>query len=210
MLTYDFENVKEPLYEYIYKCIKSDIVSGNLKPGEKLPSKRTFAHNNGISTITIQNAYDQLISEGYVYSLPKKGYFVADIDVRTSTPKEAKITLDIKLPEEKAVYDIDLSNNEINPDNFPFSIWAKLSREIISNKKKELMEASPTGGKYEVRAAIAEHLKSFRGMLVDPNQIVIGAGTEYLYGLIIQLLGKDKSYCIENPGYKKLLQIYKQ
>ncbi|NLM14116.1 MAG: PLP-dependent aminotransferase family protein [Epulopiscium sp.] len=210
MLTYSFENVKEPLYEYIYKCIKSDIIAGNLKAGEKLPSKRTFARNNGISTITIQNAYDQLMSEGYIFSLPKKGYYVANIDIMSKIPKEARIALDIQLPEEKISYDIDLSNNAINPDNFPFSIWAKLSRETISNRKKELMEASPTGGKFEVRAAIAEHLRSFRGMLVDPNQIVIGAGTEYLYGLLIQLLGKDKSYCIENPGYKKLVQIYKQ
>lgn len=210
VLTYDFENVKEPLYEYIYKRIKSDIIAGNLKAGEKLPSKRTFARNNGISTITIQNAYDQLMSEGYIFSLPKKGYYVANIDIMSRISKEARITLDIQLPEEKVSYDIDLSNNEINPDNFPFSIWAKLSRETIANRKKELMEASPTGGKLEVRTAIAEHLRSYRGMLVDPNQIVIGAGTEYLYGLLIQLLGRDKNYCIENPGYKKLVRIYKQ
>ena len=74
MLTYHFDKVRGPLYLYVYKCIKNDILSGVLKPGEKLPSKRTFADNNGISTITIQNAYDQLISEGYVYTLPKKGY----------------------------------------------------------------------------------------------------------------------------------------
>lgn len=136
VLTYDFENVKEPLYEYIYKLIKSDIIAGNLKAGEKLPSKRTFARNNGISTITIQNAYDQLMSEGYIFSLPKKGYYVANIDIMSKIPKEARIALDIQLPEEKVSYDIDLSNNEINPDNFPFSIWAKLSRETIANRKK--------------------------------------------------------------------------
>lgn len=136
VLTYDFENVKEPLYEYIYKRIKSDIIAGNLKAGEKLPSKRTFARNNGISTITIQNAYDQLMSEGYIFSLPKKGYYVANIDIMSRISKEARITLDIQLPEEKVSYDIDLSNNEINPDNFPFSIWAKLSRETIANRKK--------------------------------------------------------------------------
>lgn len=71
MLTYDFQKAEGPMYAYVYQCIKEDIIKGNLQPGEKLPSKRTFAHNNGISTITIQNAYDQLISEGYVYTLPK-------------------------------------------------------------------------------------------------------------------------------------------
>jgi GntR family transcriptional regulator/MocR family aminotransferase len=125
-------------------------------------------------------------------------------------PQETSISLDIKIPEAPLKYDLDLSNNQINPSNFPFSIWAKLSRETMSERSKELMEVSPTGGAYELRAAIADYLKSFRRMLVDPNQIVIGAGTEYLYGLLIQILGNDKKYCIENPGYKKLTQIYKQ
>ena len=80
MLTYNFEDRDCPIYEYVYKCVKNDILSGRLKPGEKLPSKRSFANNNGISTITIQNAYDQLISEGYVYTLPKKGYYVSNIE----------------------------------------------------------------------------------------------------------------------------------
>lgn len=210
MLTYDFQKAKGPMYAYVYQCIKEDIIKGNLQPGEKLPSKRTFAHNNGISTITIQNAYDQLISEGYVYTVPKRGYYVAKIEGMQHLPREAEIQLDIRVPKEQESYLVDLSNNHMNPRNFPFSVWAKLSREIISKKSDELMEVSPTGGKYELRHAIAEHLKSFRGMLVDPNQIVIGAGTEYLYGVLIQLLGYDKNYCIENPGYQKLAKIYQQ
>ena len=210
MLTYVFDNSDTPLYEQVYKHIKSDIISGILSPGEKLPSKRSFARNNGISTITIQNAYDQLISEGYVFTVPKKGYYVANINEMTKIPTQTSIKLDIKIPEKPAKFRFDLSNNKINPDNFPFSIWAKLLRETMSERSRELMEVSPTGGIYELRAAIADYLKSFRGMLVDPDQIVIGAGTEYLYGLLIQILGKDKKYCIENPGYKKLAQIYKQ
>lgn len=210
MLTYVFENTGIPLYEQVYKCIKNDIVSGVLRPGEKLPSKRTFANNNGISTITIQNAYDQLISEGYIYTIPKKGYYVANIVGMPQIAKNYKVSLDIKLPEAPKQYAIDLSSNKMNPDNFPFSVWAKLSREVISDRSKELMEVPACGGVFKLRTAIADHLQSFRGMLVDPNQIIIGAGTEYLYGLLVQLLGNDKEYCIENPGYKKLVQIYKQ
>ncbi len=210
MLTYVFDNSDTPLYEQVYKHIKSDIISGILSPGEKLPSKRSFARNNGISTITIQNAYDQLISEGYVFTVPKKGYYVANINEMSRVPAGTSIKLDIKIPERPAKFRFDLSNNKINPDNFPFSIWAKLLRETMSERSRELMEVSPTGGIYELRAAIADYLKSFRGMLVDPDQIVIGAGTEYLSGLRIQILGKKKKYCIENPGYKKLAQIYKQ
>lgn len=208
MLTYVLKENNLPLYEQVYQYIKADILNGVLKPGEKLPSKRTFANHNGISTITIQNAYDQLISEGYIYTIPKKGYYVADIAKMAKLKGQPKLTLDIRLPKELPEYRIDLSNNRVNPDHFPFSVWAKLSREIIAAKSRELMEPSPTGGIYELRSAIAEHLKSFRGMLVDPDQIIIGAGTEYLYGLLVQLLGTDLEYCIENPGYRKLAQIY--
>ena len=209
MLTYVLKENNLPLYEQVYQYIKADILNGVLKPGEKLPSKRTFANHNGISTITIQNAYDQLISEGYIYTIPKKGYYVADIAKMAKLKGQPKLTLDIRLPKEPQEYRIDLSNNRVNPDHFPFSVWAKLSREIIAAKSRELMEPSPTGGIYELRSAIAEHLKSFRGMLVDPDQIIIGAGTEYLYGLLVQLLGTDLEYCIENPGYRKLAARYR-
>ena len=231
MLTYVFDESGVPLYEQAYRCIKNDIISGNLRSGEKLPSKRTFADNNGISTITIQNAYDQLISEGYVYTIPKKGYYVADIGAlargmaagtgelinntsrstsrNTLQNSEAK-TPDIRMPKRDTGYRIDLSSNRMGADSFPFTVWAKLSRETISARSRELMKVPPTCGIHELRAAIAAHLRSFRGMVVDPDQIIVGAGTEYLYGLLVQLLGADKGYCIENPGYKKLAKIYKQ
>lgn len=207
MLTYDFENVKIPLYEYIYKCIKNDIITGIIKPKAKLPSKRTFAKNNGVSTITIQNAYDQLISEGYVITIPKKGYYVAEISEMNIVRNKSKNSSCINVQEADSKY-INLSGNQINPKNFPFSVWAKLVRRTITEKSIELMTPSPTGGTSELRKAIAEHLHSFRGIEVDYNQIIIGAGTEYLYSLIIQLLGDDSVYCIENPSYFKIARIY--
>ena len=209
MITYNFENIKGPMYIYLYNCLKRDILSGVLKPDEKLPSKRTFAENNGISTITIQNAYDQLISEGYVYTKPKRGYYVANIEGMTKKVIAGSVHYDIKIPRKKE-YRFDFTGNEIDQKNFPFSVWAKVSRETMSERKDELMKIPPVSGTYKLREAIAKHLKSFRGMLVDPDQIVIGAGTEYLYGLITELLGSDKIYTIENPGYKKLVNIYRQ
>ena len=206
MLTYNYENVEGPIYEYIYKCIKNDILSGNLKANDKLPSKRTFARNNGISTITIQNAYDQLIAEGYIYTIERKGYFVSNLNI----VKEKKtVSYNIQIPKQPH-YKYDFAYNKMNTDNFPFSIWAKLGREVLSDKKEEIMQIAPCGGLTELREAIASHLLSFRGMAVDPNQIVIRAGTEYLYGVLDQLLGRDKKYAIENPGYKKLMNIYQQ
>ena len=213
MLSYDLSESKGPLYKSLYHFILEDIEQGKLKSNEKLPSKRSLARNLGISTISIENAYDQLISEGYIYSLPKRGYFVSEVEniVRLKTkslPKpEAKILLPQNTGKAPENY-FDFSSNRIENTSFPFSIWAKIIRETISTKEKELLEVSPCGGVEELRQAIASHLESFRGMNVNPEQIIVGAGTEYLYGLLIKLLGKDKVYCIENPGYKKLRKIY--
>lgn len=218
MLSYDLSNTQGPLYKTLYEFIKNDIQTGKLKSNEKMPSKRTLAKNLGISTISIENAYDQLICEGYLYSLPKRGYFVSnfsdfpsyvtEIGSHPSGKKYQNSNTETVIQESDNKIQFDFSSNQIENKNFPFSIWAKIIREIISTKERELLEISPAGGVTELKNAIANHLESFRGMRVNPKQIIVGAGTEYLYGLLIQLLGKDKIYCIENPGYKKLKQIY--
>ena len=208
MLTYDLTKTDGPLYKCLYECIKNDISQGKLSSGEKMPSKRTLAKNLGVSTITVENAYDQLIGEGYMFARPKKGYFIADVsDIRVIKAPVHK-ELSIKLPPEQDESIFDFSSNRTDSGNFPFSIWAKLMRETISLREQELLSVSPCGGVRELREAIASHLSSFRGMNVDPDQIIVGAGTEYLYGLLVKLLGTDKVYCVEDPGYKKISQIY--
>lgn len=208
MLTYDLSKAQGPIYIYIYDCIKADIAKGVLCENDKMPSKRTLASNLGVSIITIENAYEQLISEGYLYAIPKKGYYVSKLYHMRQQNKNKKASLHIKKRDSFPVYAFDFSSNRTSSEDFPFSIWAKLLRDTISQKEKELMTAAPCEGIFELRWAIAEHLKSFRGMTVDPDQIFVGAGTEYLYGLLIHLLGKEKIYGIENPGYKKLKRIY--
>lgn len=208
MLTYSFENIGHtPLYEHLYKCIKNDIMNGTLPAGTKLPSKRSFASNLGVSAITVENAYAQLLSEGYIYSRPKKGYYVSTFS-RSLLPPQAMPETAVALPEARPVFFADFSSNQTRPDNFPFSVWAKLMRETMQERNSELMTKPPCGGIFELREAIASHLKQFRDMQVQPEQIFVGAGTEYLYGLLVQLLGFDKVYAIENPGYEKIAQIY--
>lgn len=208
MLTYSFENIGHtPLYEHLYKCIKNDIMNGTLPARTKLPSKRSFASNLGVSAITVENAYAQLLSEGYIYSRPKKGYYVSTFS-RSLLPPRAMPETAVALPEARPVFFADFSSNQTRPDNFPFSVWAKLMRETMQERNNELMTKPPCGGIFELREAIASHLKQFRDMQVQPEQIFVGAGTEYLYGLLVQLLGFDKVYAIENPGYEKIAQIY--
>lgn len=215
MLTYSFENIgSDSLYEYLYKCIRDDIVMGNLLAGTKLPSKRTFAKNLGISVITVEGAYEQLRAEGYIYSVAKKGFYVSDLKYALSgleVSGERKKTKPVKTKRTEGMtqgYLADFSSNQTDSDIFPFTIWTKTIREVLSDSRIELMTNSPCGGIRELRDAIAVYLKDFRGMDVKPEQIIVGAGTEYLYGLLIQLLGNRRVYAVENPGYLKIAKVY--
>lgn len=208
MLTYSFADIgSDSLYHHLYQCIKNDILSGVLSQGTKLPSKRSFAKNLGVSNITVENAYAQLQAEGYIYSIPKKGFYVREISDLTRPAEPAKPMPPMQQTTHRA-YLADFVSNRINPEQFPFSVWSKLLRETLLNRHEELMETPPWGGIWELRHAICCQLKEFRNMDVSPEQIIVGAGTEYLYGLLIQLLGQDKIYAVENPGYHKIAKIY--
>lgn len=208
MLTYSFSDIgSQSLYEYLYKCIKQDILNGVLAAGDRLPSKRSFAKHLNVSTITIENAYAQLLAEGYIYSIPKKGYYIADIANKLTNSDFSSPAL----PTSQALQTLcfaDFTSNQTHPDTFPFALWTKVMREVIADSRPALMENSPGVGILPLREAICGHLKQFRGMEVSPEQIVVGAGTDYLYGLLIQLLGYDKVYGMEEPGYLKISQVY--
>lgn len=212
MLTYSFENIgTQSLFTHLYECIRNDVISGNLAPGTRLPSKRMFAKNLGISTITVENAYAQLIAEGYLYSIPKKGYYVQDISsfAAGQGQEEALAPVPKAAPEPEAPkYFADFVTNQVRPENFPFSTWSHLMREALVSRREQLLANPPFEGVPELRAAIASHLHAFHGISVSPEQVVIGAGTEYLYGLLIQLLGRERKYAMEDPGYRKIAQVY--
>ena len=209
MLTYNFTNIgSDSLYEYLYKCIKNDILLGSIKAGEKLPSKRSFAKNLGISVITVENAYEQLIAEGYIYSIPKKGFYVTDFKQVIEIEKKTFVKEMVPLTGGENAYLADFTSNQTESELFPFTIWTRTIREVLNENQMQLMINPPCGGVFFLREAIAKHLKEFRGMAVLPEQIIVGAGTEYLYGLLIQLLGNEKIYAVENPGYRKIGKIY--
>lgn len=209
MLTYDLEDRgTRTLYEFLYRKIKADIMEGRLKAHDKLPSKRNLAQHLKISVVTVENAYSQLLLEGYLYSIQKRGYFVCALEQLTKSKAQP---IEIAKPDRKqqSTHCLDLTSNSICLDKFPFSVWSKLMREVLSERNTQLLNAAPYNGVEELRRAIAAHLQDFRGLAVSPEQIVVGAGTEYLYGMIIQLLGRDNVFGIENPGYKKIADIYR-
>lgn len=202
MLTYELKKSSGvPLYEALYRCIRGDILSGALRPGEKLPSKRALAENLEVSKITVEAAYSQLLSEGYICSKEKVGYFVETVERRAPVPAAPALH-----PKEDAACLLDLTAN--GTEQFPFSVWSRLQREVMLDFGEALLAPLPNRGIPELRQAIAGHLAAFRGMRVDPENILIGAGTDFLYNLLIQLLGREKVYAVEEPGYGKIRKIY--
>jgi len=198
MLTYTLK--KEPglpLYEALYRCIRQDILTGALPAGTKLPSKRALAQNLEVSKITVEGAYGQLLAEGYIRSREKVGYFVEQVE--QPAPLTAALQENAVQPEE-----LPGGNNR-----FPFSVWSRLQRQVMLDVAERLLQPLPNQGLLELRRAIALQLAQFRGMQVKPENILIGAGTDFLYNLLIQLLGRDKCYCVEEPGYSKIRLIYK-
>ena len=203
MLTYELKKTPGvPLYEALYRCIRADILSGVLQSGQKLPSKRALAANLEVSKITVEGAYGQLLTEGYIRSQEKVGYFVEDVE----RPVRQTSVLSCGETEQKQTFDIDLTAN--GSTEFPFSVWSRLQREVMLDIGQTLLQPLPNQGLLALRRAIAGHLAEFRGLQVRPENILIGAGTDFLYNLLIQLLGRDKIYAVEEPGYGKIRKIY--
>lgn len=206
MLTYDLDRRgKLARYDYLYRCIREDILAGRLTAGEKLPSKRSLASHLQTAVITVQNAYAQLEAEGYLYTREKRGYYVADVERHPAAPGRAPAR---SAPQPQRSWLLDLSSGGSGTEDFPFSVWAKLMRRVLSEEGEALLRATPPNGADALRRAIAQHLYRFRGISAAPEQIVVGAGTEYLYNLIVQLLGREAVYGVEDPGYSKAARIY--
>ena len=193
------------LYEQLYRRVKDDILTGRLATGEKLPSKRALAAHLEVSVITVKNAYEQLMAEGYIYGMEKKGYYVSPVQRPLTAPAHRQEAA----PPAEHVWEMDLVTNSIAAEDFPFTVWARLMRQTILEQGTGLLRPMPPQGAPELRRAIAAYLRQFRGMTVDEEQIIIGAGTEQLYNMLVQLLGRDKRYAVEDPGYGKIARIYR-
>ena len=207
MLTYDLERRGSlARYDYLYRCIKEDILSGRLAAGEKLPSKRALARHLETAVVTVENAYAQLSAEGYLRPEEKRGYFVCPVEVRPDRPPAAETRPRQAAPQRRWL--LDMTSGGSGTEGFPFSVWARLMRRVITEEGERLMRSLPHSGALPLRQALARHIYQFRGIAADPEQIVVGAGTEYLYNLLVQLLGRDRVYGVEDPGYSKAGRVY--
>ena len=228
MLIYDIEKRRsKPIYEYIYECIREDIRSGVLKSGDKLPSRRQMALDNGIAEITVSGAYSQLITEGYIESREKKGYFVApnieDLTgkVYEAAPKGGAASCRKERPDEKRGCSgnekkeesdrnpvIDLSGGSLPEETFPFDTWSRIARRIMSEERSECVKAPDARGVERLRKAIAGYLSRSRGFSPDPERIIIGPGTEYLGSILLNIVGGGAMVAVEDPGYSNISGLY--
>lgn len=194
-----FVNESENKFAYLqlYEQLRRDIVQQVLPYGSKLPSKRFMAEETGTSVITVEHAYSILCEEGYIESRQRRGYFVIyrEVDFLSSAQVFQKELVRKKQPRHKK-------------QEFPFSVLAKTMRHVLAEYGDNILIKSPNQGCEELRSAITGYLARSNGIIVDAEQIVIGSGAEYLYSLLVQLLGKERIFALENPSYDKIRRVY--
>lgn len=197
-MKYTIDTENRPVYLQLYRQIRDDIIAEHYAYRSKLPSKRSLAEETGVSIITVEHAYALLCDEGYVESRARSGYTVI---FRRNDGFAAS-------DEHRTVHAAPHHKVSSYPE-FPLSVLSKTMRKVLTDHGDPLLEKSPNPGCTELREAIRLYLARNRGIQVEADQIIIGSGSEYLYGLIVELLGRNRIYAIESPSYKKNEQVYR-
>lgn len=197
----------KPLYEQIYAHIRGEIRCGGLKAEDRLPSTRVLAEHLKISRSTTQMAYDQLLAEGYIESRPCRGYFVARMEELVETGPEKEAVMETSEPDDPGCL-VDFSPRGIDLESFPYNTWRKLSRNTLVDDNREMFHSGSHQGEPGFREAIRSYLHSARGVNCSAEQIVVGAGSEYLLMLLSQILGKGRRIAMENPTYKQAYRVF--
>ncbi len=187
---------EKPAYLTIYEALRQEITDGVWPFGTRLPSRRQTARDRGVSAITVDHSYELLCQEGYIEARPRSGFFVI---FRPSDGFAPAVTLS-RPPVRYAS----------GPENaFPFPTLARTMRRVLTEYGEAILNKSPNAGCPELRQALSRYLARNRGIRADAEQIVIGSGAEYLYGLVVETLGANRVFAIESPSYEKIEQVYR-
>ena len=197
------------LYEQIYEYIREEIRKGNLLQGERLPSARFLSDDLQISRTTVDMAYGQLVAEGYLVAKPKSGYFVGDVRElyntgMTDRPVEAELLPREKKPE----WRYDFSPTAIDMSQFPYATWKKITKNIMVDARSHMFALGEPQGDIELRRTICRYLHGSRGVNCDPEQVIVGAGNDFLLLLLEKILGRHIHVAMENPTYIRAYQIF--
>lgn len=209
------------LYQQIYEFIRDEIRRGELLEGEKLPSTRSLAEYLQVARSTVDFAYGQLVAEGYVEACPYKGYFVSHVEelfhfsdnafleenVGAGVGKaEQGRTENEKAVEENILY--DFSPHAVSLKDFPYATWKKITKNILVDANSEMFALGDAQGDLKLRETISRYLHSSRGVNCRPEQIIVGAGTDYLFMLLEKILGRHVPIAMENPTYKRAYRVF--
>ncbi|MRJ46380.1 PLP-dependent aminotransferase family protein [Fundicoccus ignavus] len=201
-----------PLYLQIYKQLKDAIQNGKLTTGQKLMSKRQMAKLNGVSQNTVLNAYDQLLTEGYILAIERSGYFVADVKyLFQSEPTEdsLNITKDCSLPIIQTSYRYNFTESIPDQSLYPFKSFKKIYQDLLNTHTEDLLFQTHPQGLFELRYTLQKYLNNSRGIPCQANQIILGPSSQYLIQLVTQLLPAIKHIGTESPGYLGASQLLK-
>ena len=199
------------LYFQIYESIKEEILRGRLEPGERLPSKRVLASSLGVSANTTDAAYQQLVSEGYLEARPGSGYYALDpgvLPVREMTADTDPGDPHLSDPEHSI---LDFSPNGVNLAALPIDRIRKCIRDVYADQEEDIFRGCSSLGSVELRSSLCRYLGQSRGVHCRSEQLLIGAGTDYILQLLIQIISYAKSsirVAMENPVYNKAYQIF--
>lgn len=206
---------EKTLYEQIYESIREEIRRGRLLQGERLPSARVLSDVLQVSRTTVDMAYSQLVAEGYLSALPKKGYFVGDTEAfcdaegfggsgEAARKKEA-------LPEEasRSEFLYDFSPTAMDMSHFPYATWKKITKNILVDAKSHMFALGEPQGDEELRGTICRYLHGSRGAVCEPEQIIVGAGNDFLLLLLEKILGRQIHIAMENPTYRRAYRIFR-
>lgn len=212
------------LYQQIYAHIKKEITEGKLLTGERLPSARSLAGYLQVSRCTVDYAYGQLMAEGYIESKVCKGYYVCQVEdmalvptdedaetvsKETYTEAERELFQDFSHKPDKQEDLIDFSPYDIDMGGFPFATWRKLSKRVLDDANNELFARGDAQGDLALRHTISRYLHSSRGVNCSPEQIIVGAGNDYLLLLLEKILGDKRVIAMENPTYLRSYHIFR-
>lgn len=197
MKYYIDETNQKPAYLQLYGQLRKDIVSGAYKFGSKLPSKRMLSEESGVSVVTVEHTYSLLVDEGYIEARQRSGYFVIYREKDFLSVADAPVSVYVQ------------NRNQHNSNSeFPFSVLAKTMRKVLMDYGEAILVKSPNHGCTELRRAVSDYLARSNGIIANPEQIIIGSGAEYLYSLIVQLIGDGRIFALENPSYEKIYRVY--
>ena len=203
-----------PYYSQIYEHIKEEIKKDNIKPGMRLPSTRQLAEHLKVSRSTTLMAYEQLVSEGYIESIPCKGYYVLKIDnlMQTEQKRTEKSPFLISAPDpikaDEMDWCVDFSPRGIDLGTFPFNTWRRISKNTLIDDNREMFVPGDPQGEARFRETIRNYLHTARGVNCQAEQIIVGAGSEYLLMLLSQILGDNRMIAMENPTYKQAYRVF--